>query len=65
LFFDLTHGVIQDMFDFLSIFLSFGKAGCLQIQRCQGFAVDHYSFTLGALTLKPSDFCNDSGNWIL
>ena len=35
-----------------------GKAGGLQIRRCQGFAVKHYGFTLGALTLKPSGFCN-------
>ena len=38
--------------------LPFGKAGGLQIQRCQGLAVDDYSFTLGALALEPSDFCN-------
>ncbi len=45
---------------FFSIFftLRFGKAGGLQIRRCQGFAVAHYGFTLGALALKPSDFCN-------
>jgi hypothetical protein len=36
----------------------FGKAGELQILRCQGIAVVKYSFTLDALTLKPSDFCN-------
>ncbi|MGD8448017.1 MAG: hypothetical protein PVF36_02210 [Desulfobacterales bacterium] len=35
-----------------------GKAGGLQIRRCQGFAVVYYGFTLGALALKPSDFCN-------
>ena len=35
-----------------------GKAGGLQILRCQGFAVVHYNFTLSALALKPSDFCN-------
>jgi hypothetical protein len=55
---DLTHGAIKDMFDFNQSFLPFGKAGGLQIPRCQGFAVDHYGFTLGALTLKPSGFCN-------
>ncbi len=43
---------------FSIFFTRFGKAGGLQIRRCQGFAVAHYSFTLGALTLKPSDFCN-------
>ena len=41
------------------IFLPCGKAGGLQIPRCQGFAVVHYSFTLFALALKPSGFCND------
>ena len=35
-----------------------GKAGGLQILRCQGFAVAEYSFTLEALTLKLSGFCN-------
>jgi len=38
--------------------LPFGKAGELQILRYQGFAVDYYGFTPGALALKPSDFCN-------
>ena len=36
--------------------------GLLQIRRCQGIAVDHYGFTLGALALKPSDFCNTGVN---
>jgi len=35
-----------------------GKAGGLQILCCQGFAVYEYSFTLDALALKLSDFCN-------
>ncbi len=35
-----------------------GKAAGLQILCCQGFAVSEYRFTLGALALKPSDFCN-------
>jgi hypothetical protein len=34
------------------------KAGGLQILRCQEIAVANYSFTLDALTLKPSGFCN-------
>ena len=34
------------------------KAGGLQILCCQGIAVNDYSFTLEALALKPSDFCN-------
>ncbi len=29
-------------------FLPYGKVGELQIRRCQGFAVAHYGFTLGA-----------------
>jgi hypothetical protein len=36
----------------------FGKAGGHQIRCCQGFAVNDYSFTLDALALKPSGFCN-------
>ena len=39
-------------------FLPFGKVGEFQIRRCRGFAVADYGFTLGALALKPSDFCN-------
>ena len=35
-----------------------GKAGGLQILRCKGIAVGNYSFTLDALTLKPSSFWN-------
>jgi len=42
----------------LPCFFPFGKAGGLQILRCQGIAVGYYGFTLDALTLKPSDFCN-------
>jgi len=42
--------------------LPFGKAGGLQILRFQGFAVVHYSVTLSALSLKPSDFCNVRDN---
>jgi len=38
--------------------LPFGKAGELQILCCQGIAVADYSFTLDALALKPSGFCN-------
>jgi hypothetical protein len=38
--------------------LPFGKAGGLQILRCQWIAVANCSFTIDALTLKPSDFCN-------
>jgi nucleotide-binding universal stress UspA family protein len=38
--------------------LPFGKAGGLQILCCQGIAVAYHSFTLDALALKPSSFCN-------
>ncbi len=42
----------------LAYCLPFGKAGGLQILRCQGIEVNHYNFTLDALTLMPSGFCN-------
>jgi hypothetical protein len=35
-----------------------GKAGGLQNLCCQGFEVNDYNFTLDALALKPSGFCN-------
>jgi hypothetical protein len=38
--------------------LPFGKAGELQILCCQGFEVNDYNFTLDALALKLSGFCN-------
>ena len=38
--------------------LPFGKAGGLQILCCQGFEVNDYNFTLDALALMPSGFCN-------
>jgi hypothetical protein len=37
---------------------SCGKAGEIQILRCQGIAVAYYSFILDALSLKRSGFCN-------
>jgi len=40
-----------------------GKAGGLQILCCQEIAVADYSFTLDALALKPSGFCNVRVNW--
>jgi len=39
-------------------FFTQGKAGGLQIRCCLGFAVAYYGFTLDALALKPSNFCN-------
>ncbi len=38
--------------------LPYGKAGELQILCCQGIKVTDYIFTLDALALKPSGFCN-------
>jgi hypothetical protein len=59
LFLECTGGAIQDRFDISPSFLPFGKAGGLQIRRCQGLAVaPNYGFALGALALKPSGFCN-------
>jgi len=41
--------------------LPYGKVGGLQILCCQGIKVAYYyDFTLDALALKPSDFCNAS-----
>jgi len=36
----------------------YGKAGAIQIRRCQGLAVNDYGGTLGALALNRSGFCN-------
>jgi hypothetical protein len=47
--------------------LPYGKAGGLQLLRCQGIAVGYYGFTLDAGALKPSDFCSvevESGDFI-
>ena len=41
-----------------SFFHLAGKAGGSQIQRCQGIVVKRYDFTLGALALTRSGFCN-------
>jgi len=41
-----------------SCFYPCGKAGAIQIRRCQGLAVDDYGGTLGALALNRSGFCN-------
>jgi hypothetical protein len=43
---------------FFSFCLPSRKAGGLQIPCCQGIAVADYSFTLDALALKSSSFCN-------
>jgi len=46
------------MVSILPCCLPYGKAGGLQILCCQGFEVNYYNFTLDALALKPSGFCN-------
>jgi hypothetical protein len=50
----------KDEVDFAMLFTlkTTRKAGGLQILCCQGFAVAEYGFTLDALALKPSGFCN-------
>ena len=40
------------------ILFTFQESGRLQIPCCQGIAVADYRFTLDALALKPSSFCN-------
>ena len=49
---------IPRMVLFFSFCLPSMKAGGLQIPCCQGIAVADYSFTLDAIALKPSSFCN-------
>ena len=44
--------------NFPELFTRSGKTGGIQIPRCQGFAAEDYGFTLGALTLNTSGFCN-------
>ena len=84
----LLFGKIHSVSDFAPIMTSkinkqslcclpFGKVWELQILRCQGIAVADYNFTLDALALKPSGFCNVrvcklrchraiwQGNWII
>ena len=46
---------------FYSFCLPSRKAVWLQILCCQGIAVSDYSFTLDAMALKPSRFCNVGG----
>ena len=49
----------QDLTIIFSFFHPVGKAGGNQILRCQGIVVKRYDFTLSALALAPSGFCND------
>ena len=53
----------QNRFGFSPSFIPSGKVGGLHIRRCQGLAVAYYGCTLGALTLKPSNFCNAGVNF--
>ena len=55
----------SDSVNFTSLFTRSGKAGGLHILCCQGFAVEDYGFTLGALSMKPSGFCNVGVNPIV
>jgi hypothetical protein len=55
----LTNGALKDLGYCMPSFFPYGKAGGLQILRWQVFAVKYYGFTLAALTLEPSDFCNN------
>jgi hypothetical protein len=55
---EFTNVAIQDLTRFFSFFHPTGKAGGIQIRRCQGIAVKCYGGTLGALALNPSGFCN-------
>ncbi len=50
------HWYIRRMESIFAMLFTYGKAGELQILRCQRIAVGSYSFTFDALTLKPSGF---------
>jgi hypothetical protein len=53
---EFTKCAIQDRTILFSFFYPKGKAGGIQIRRCQGIAVKCYGGTLGALALNPSGF---------
>jgi len=55
---EFTKCIIQGVTIIFSFFHPVGKAGGRQIQRCQGIAVKCDGFTLGALALASSGFCN-------
>ncbi len=55
---EFTLGTVQDIKMIFSCFPPCGKAGGIQIQRCQGIAVKGYGFTLVASSLNPSRFGN-------
>ena len=56
---EFTTCAVQGVTISFSFFYPTGKAGGAQILRYQGIAVNYYGFTLGALALIPSGFCND------
>ena len=62
---EFTKCAIQVGTIIFSFFHPAGKAGGSQIQRCQGIVVKRYDFTLGALALTPSGFCNVRVNSLL
>ena len=60
---EFTTCAVQGVTTIFSFFYPTGKAGGAQILRYHMFAVNYYGFTLGALALIPSDFCNDGVNF--
>jgi len=56
---EVTKWAVQGVTISFSLFCPSGKAGGAQILRYQGIAVNNDGFTLGALALIPSGFCND------
>ena len=59
---DTTNSEFQETSLFTSCFLPYRNPQGLQMRRYQGLEVEDYVFTLDALPLKPSRFCNDGGN---
>ena len=55
---EFTNCAVQGVTIIFSFLYPDGKVGGAQIRRCQGIAVKCYGFTLGALALSPSGFCN-------
>jgi len=62
---EFTKCAVQGVTIIFSLFYPTGKAGGAQIIRYQGIAVNYYGFTLDALALTPSGFCNDGVNPIV
>jgi hypothetical protein len=55
---EFTEWAVQSTAIISSFFYPAEKIGGTRIRRCQGIEVKRYGFTLGALALSPSDFCN-------